>query len=93
MAGYTGSIYTGPDRVSGNWDDIHGEDYTTGTITTTFYTMRAVDNNAGTTPPTYRVWKVTDKPDYDVSRYDGSYSGGSINFSSVVIMDITKITQ
>lgn len=49
--------------------------------------------NAGTTPPTYRIWRVADTPDYDASQYNGPYSGASINFSSISIIDVTEVTN
>ena len=97
MSAYTGAIYTGPVYTSGFNDAHDGESYTFGagttTTTITFYTMRAVDNNAGTTPPTYRSWRVPNEPDYDASEYDGPYSGPSINFSSISIIGVKEITQ
>lgn len=54
----------------------------------TYYIMRAVDNNAGTTPPTYRIWTVTNNPDYGASYYAGPYSGTGVNFSPADIIRI-----
>lgn len=54
-----------------------------------YYTMRAIDDNAGTTPPTYRTWTVTENPDYTAQYYDGPFSGASVNFSSVNIVKIS----
>lgn len=40
----------------------------------TYYVMRAVDDNARTTPPTYRIWTATIAPDYTASQYTGPFS-------------------
>lgn len=86
-----GEEVTVPALEAGTRAALSGDTFVTGDIITTWYTMRAVDNNAGITP-TYRVWKVTGTPDYDASRYDGPYSGGSVNFSSISIIDISRVT-
>lgn len=62
-----------------------------GTQTITYYVMRAVDNNAGTTPPTYRIWTVAGNPDYVAGQYSGPYSGTGVNFSLADIIRIDTI--
>lgn len=50
---------------------------------TKYYLMRARDANAGGV--TYRSWVVFGSPDFTASRYTGTYSGGSINFTDVTV--------
>jgi len=88
MTDFSADSYTTPDLTS-SATSSHGADSfnadTGGTASITWYTMRAVDANAGTTPPTYRTWTVQDEPDWDASQYNGPYSGGSPNLTSVTV--------
>lgn len=84
--GVSGSNYTGPTTVSAAIGAISGNSLKFGgPVAVTYYKMRAVDANAGTSPPTYRTWTVTGSPDYTGARYVGEYSGGSPNLTSIVI--------
>lgn len=52
---------------------------------TTYYRMRARDVNA--VELTYRYWTVTGAPDETAALYTGTYSGGSLNFSDITVIE------
>lgn len=60
-----------------------------GSSLTTFYIMRGRDVDCGTSPPTYRVWTVTDEPDTTGAFYDGAKCGATALQDIVVVKKIT----
>lgn len=92
--GVSGSNYGTPSTPEASIGAVPAEGIKSGgRIAVTWYVMRAVDANAATTPPTYRHWKVRDRPDYTGAQYVGPYSGGSLNLTTITIQDVLEVNE